>query len=252
MNEKPKSFLSITLLLFTAVLSVWLGIAGPLFGDRSWIHIWHLMERWQTFVAALLALSAAWWAARPVQRQLAEQRRQSAAAASTMIAKSALALEDERAAVIKGKDDLESIANVLSDYDDQSVHDISQTWPKQAYSVSDTCSTLIAILHRTNERNPEITPLKNSREAAISTLNDFRSAIIDLAQVFHHDTSGPDYEHGEDDIPEEESRARRPRVDARRELWKAAAADLENELNAEISMIWRRVRQLERIAIGPD
>jgi membrane protein implicated in regulation of membrane protease activity len=209
MNETPKGFLSISLLLFTAVLSVWLGVAGPLFGDRSWIHIWHLMERWQTFIAALLALSAAWWAARPVQRQLAEQRRQSAAAASTMIAKSALALEDERAAVIKGKDDLEGIANVLSDYDDQSVHDIYQTWPKQAYSVSDTCSTLVAILHRTNERNPEITPLKNSREAAISTLNDFRSAIIDLAQVFHHDTGGPDYEHGEDDIPEEESRARR-------------------------------------------
>jgi hypothetical protein len=160
--------------------------------------------------------------------------------------------EDERAAVIKGKDDLEGIANVLSDYDDQSPHDIYQTWPQQAYSMSDTCSTLIAALHRTNERNPEITPLKNSRQAAISTLNDFRSAIIGLVQIFRHDTSGPDYEHGEDDIPEDESKARRPRVDAMRELWEAAAADLESELNAEISMIWRRVRQLERIAIGPD
>lgn len=252
MNEKPKEFLSISLLLFAAVLSVWLGVAGPLFGDRSWIQIWHLMEKWQTLVAALIALSAAWWAVRPVQKQLAEQRRQSAAAASTMIAKTALALEDERAAVIKGKDDLEGIANVLSDYDDQSPHDIYQTWPKQAYSVSDTCSMLIATLYRTNERNPEITPLKNSRQAAISTLNDFRSAIIDLVQIFHHDTSGPAYEYGENDIPEEESKARRPRVDTTRELWKAAAADLENELNAEISRIWRRVRQLERIAIGPD
>jgi hypothetical protein len=49
-----------------------------------------------------------------------------------MIAKSALALEDERAAVIKGKDDLEGIASVLSDYDDRSWHDIYQSWPKQA------------------------------------------------------------------------------------------------------------------------
>ena len=218
MNEKPKEFLSISLLLFTAVLSVWLGVAGPLFGDRSWMHIWHLMERWQTFAAALIALSAAWLAARPVQKQLAEQRRQSAAAASTMIAKTALALEDERAAVIKGKDDLEGIANVLSDYDDQSPHDVYQTWPQQAYSMSDTCSTLIAALHRTNERNPEITPLKNGRQAAISTLNDFRSAIIGLVQIFRHDTSGPDYEHGEDDIPEDESSARRPRVDDARSV----------------------------------
>jgi hypothetical protein len=209
------------------------------------------MERWQTFAAALLALFAAWWAARPVQRQLAEQRRQSAAAASTMIAKSALALEDERAGFTKGKDDLEGIASVLSDYDHQSPHDIYQIWPEQAYRVSDVCSELIAILHRTNERNPEITSLQRSREAAISTLRNFRTAIIDLAQVFHHETCGPDYEHGEDDIPEDESRARRPRVDALCEHWKAQATNLEHELNAEISMIWRRVRQLERIAIGP-
>ena len=181
------------------------------------------MEKWQTLVAALIALSAAWWAVRPVQKQLAEQRRQSAAAASTMIAKTALALEDERAAVIKGKDDLEGIASVLSDYDDQSPHDIYQTWPEQAYRVSDVCSELIAILHRTNERNPEITSLQISRKAAISTLNNLRSAIIDLAQVFRHETLGPDYEY-EDDIPDDESRARRPRVGAMRELWKAEAA----------------------------
>ncbi len=173
MNERPEGFLSISLLLFTAVVSVWLGVAGPLVGDRSWVHIWHLMERWQTFAAALLALFAAWWAVRPVQRQLAEQRRQSAAAASTVIGKSALALEDERAAVIKGKDDLDGIASVLSDYDDRSWHDIYQSWPKEAYSVSDVCSELIAILHRTNERNPEITPLQRSREAAISTLTNW-------------------------------------------------------------------------------
>jgi hypothetical protein len=99
MNEKPKGIGSISLLLFTAVLSVWLGVAGPLFGHRPWIHIRDLMEKWQTLVAALVALSAAWWAARPVQKQLAEQRREPAAAA-TMIAKSAIALEDERADLI--------------------------------------------------------------------------------------------------------------------------------------------------------
>jgi hypothetical protein len=38
MNEKPKGIGSISLLLFTAVLSVWLGVAGPLFGHRPWIH----------------------------------------------------------------------------------------------------------------------------------------------------------------------------------------------------------------------
>jgi hypothetical protein len=77
--------------------------------------------------------------------------------------------------------------------------------------------------------------------------------MLDLAEIFHHETGGgPDYEHGEDDIPEEESSARRPRADELREIWKAEAANLERELNAEISMIWRRVRQLERIAIGPD
>jgi hypothetical protein len=140
---------------------------------------------------------------------------------------------------------------VLSDYDDRSWHDIYQSWPPQAYRVADFCSELIAVLHRTNERNPEITPLQKSREGALSALNSFRSAIFELAQVFHHGTGGgPDYEHGEDDIPDDESHARRPRVDVMCELWKTAAANLEIDLNAEISLIWRRVRQLERIAVG--
>jgi hypothetical protein len=170
-----------------------------------------------------------------------------------MIAKSALALEDERAAIIKGKDDLEGIGTILSEYDDQSWHDIYQSWPEKAYRLADVCSALIAILHRTNERNPEMTSLQRSREAAISTLHNFRRAIFDLAQVFSHGTGGgPNYEYGEDDIPDDESIARRPRVDAIHELWKTEAADLERELTAEISMIWRRVRQLERIAIGLD
>jgi hypothetical protein len=75
---------------------------------------------------------------------------------------------------------------------------------------------------------------------------------MNLVQIFQHEIYGPDYEYGEDDIPEEESSARRPRADTLRELWKTEAANLENKLNAEISLIWRRVRQLERIAIGPE
>jgi hypothetical protein len=254
MNEKRKDFLPISLLLFAAILSVWLGVAGPLFDNRHWMHVWHLMERWQTFIAALLALSAAWWAARPVQKQLAEQRRQSAAAAATMIAKSAIELEDERARLMRGRDgDLEGLGTVLSGYDEQSWHDIYHSWPNLAYRVSDACSALVAILHRTNERNPEITSLQKSRAATISALDDLRNAILGLAEHFHHETSGgPAYELGEQDIPEDEGAARRPRVDAKRAIWKAAADDLESELNAEISRVWRRVRQLERIAIGRD
>jgi hypothetical protein len=247
MRKPQADALAFSLLMFSCVMAAWTGIAGPIFADS----VCGTIEKWQTLLAAVIALIAAYYAARPVYRQLAEQRRQSAAAASTMIAKSALALEDERAAVIKGKDDLEGIVSVLSEYDDQSWHDIYQRWPETAHRLADVCSALIAILHRTNERNPEITSLKRSREAAISTLHNFRRAILDLAQVFRHGTGGgPDYEYGEDDIPEDESIARRPRIDVIRELWKTEAADLERELTTEISMIWRRVRQLERIAVG--
>jgi hypothetical protein len=118
------------------------------------MQIWHLMERGQTFIAALFALFAAWLAARPVQKQLAEQRRQSAAAASTMIAKSVLALEGERTALIRAKDDLEGLGSVLLNYDNGDRHEIYQTWPDQAYQMSGTCSKIIAILYRASERIP--------------------------------------------------------------------------------------------------
>jgi hypothetical protein len=226
MNEKSRDFLSVAFLLFTAILTVWLGVAGPLFGDRSWMQIWHLMERGQTFIAALFALFAAWLATRPVQKQLAEQRRQSAAAASTMIAKSVLALEGERTALIRGKDDLEGLGSVLLDYDNGNRHEIYQTWPDQAYQMSDSCSKIIAILYRASERNPELTSLQRSRIETISTLRNLRSSIIGLVQIFQHEIHGPRYEDGEEDVPEDESSARRPRVDTLRELWKTESANL--------------------------
>jgi hypothetical protein len=97
--------------------------------------------------------------------------------------------------------------------------------PTERTASRDASSTLIAILHRTNERNLEI----KSRAATIFVLNDLRKAILELAESFHHETGGgPDYEHGEDDIPEDENDARRRRVGAKREFRKAAAADLES------------------------
>src|SRR5450631_566887 len=116
MRKPQADTLAFSLLLFSCVLVAWIGIAGPLFADSFWIGI----EKWQTLLAAVIALIAAGYAARPVYRQLAEQRRQSAAAAVTMITKSAAALEGERDGVRKVNDDLNRLSLLLSDYDDRS------------------------------------------------------------------------------------------------------------------------------------
>jgi len=249
--RKPKAdALAFSLLLISCVLVTWTGIAGPLFAARNADQAWEALFRWQTLVAALIALAAAGAAALPVYRQLAEQRRQSAAAAVTMIVKSAIALENERDGVRKINDDLQRLGSLLVEYDEQSLHDIYASWPEKAFSKMDICDAALRDMHRHSERNAEASTTQTARLNAIAALQSVRSSLVDLVTIMRQSTSGLSYEDGEEDIPEDEHQVRRDLIDLNRERWKDAAGQLDKALSGEISEVWRRIRQLERIAIG--
>jgi hypothetical protein len=58
------------------------------------------------------------------------------------------------------------------------------------------------------------------------------------------------YEDGEVDIPDDEHSIRRSRINERLARWQEVVTALDEALTEEISKVWRRIRQLERIAIG--
>src|SRR5262245_52082047 len=68
MLQPPDRAVLIPVLLITSVvLAAWLGLAGPISND--WSGFWEWVYRWQTLLASLIALGAAYWAAKPVWNQ---------------------------------------------------------------------------------------------------------------------------------------------------------------------------------------
>lgn len=244
--RKPKpDLIAFSLLLFSCALIAWTGVAGPIFSDD----LWKGLDNWQTLIAALLALAAAYFAARPVYRQLAEQRRQSAAAAVSMIVKAAVSLEEERGIVRKAVDDLR-IDRLLWNYDELSWHDIYSSWPEDAFGLMTVCDTALRSVRLYAERNPDASAAQSCRVEAIATLEQLRTGLTDLVTIMRQQTSGLSYEEGEEDIPVEEHQTRRQQVNLKDERWRVAADKLDIALSMEIANVWRRIRQLEGIAIG--
>lgn len=233
-----------TLLLSCALIS-WTGISGPLFADSFWSGL----ANWQTLIAAAIALLAAYLAARPVYRQLAEQRRQSAAAAVSMIVKAAVSLEDERDIVRKAVDDLR-LDRLLWAFDELSWHEIYSSWPQEAYGQMTACDATLRSMRLYAERNPDASTIQGCRVEAIAALEQLRAGLNDLVTIMRQQTSGLAYEEGEEDIPVDEHSNRRQQVNVKEEQWRAAADKLDVGLSLEIANVWRRIRQLEGIAIG--
>jgi membrane protein implicated in regulation of membrane protease activity len=246
MHKPPADLLAFSILLLCCVLLVWTGIAGPIFADSFWVGL----EKWQTLLAAILALIAAYFAARPVYRQLEEQRRQSAAAAVTVIVKAAVALEGERDRVRVVSDDLYRLNGLLHEYDNGSLHDIYASWPNAAFDQMDVCDAALRDMRRYSQRNPDLSTTQHARLHAIAALQAVRTSLTDLVTIMRQNTSGLNYEDGEADIPEQEHDERRNVMDVNLAKWKAAAAHLDDVISDEISGVWRRIRHLERIAVG--
>lgn len=68
-----RDFVSIALLMLTAVLTAWLGIIGPVFSEMGTLGFYEFIKEWQTLLSGLVAILAAFIAARPVWKQLKAQ-----------------------------------------------------------------------------------------------------------------------------------------------------------------------------------
>ena len=100
------------------------------------------------------------------------------------------------------------------------------------------------------ERNRARSPTQQDREASLDALFNLENGLIDLVTIMRQETSGLSYEDGEQDVPRDEHQPRRDHIDLLRKDWEVATKRLESSLTAEIEQIWRRIRELEQIAIG--
>lgn len=99
MNGPPAHLVVFSSLMLAAVLVTWLGLAEPIFSDATARGWYNVLKDWQTLVAALVALVAAFIAARPVWKQLAIGRSQTAQRYYEQLSARSLHLHKEREAL---------------------------------------------------------------------------------------------------------------------------------------------------------
>lgn len=87
--------LCLCLLVFTGILTAWLGVAGPVLTEASDKGLYKLIFDWQTLIGAALQLAAAGVAAWIVWGQLQEQRAQAAIQAMEVIQRQLILVIDE-------------------------------------------------------------------------------------------------------------------------------------------------------------
>lgn len=250
MRRPSNDLLALGLMFLGVGLVSWTALAGAVIADATAYSWYAVAKDWQTLFAAILAIAAAYYAARPVYRQLEENRRQTAAAAVDMIVNAATALEDEIEILEGVRNDMRQLPSLLATYDEDSLHNIYQSWPEQVDQFSRVVVEARIKLQRYVHRNPEAGLLRDSRDAAIVALVGVDDAIWGLVYVMKHDTIGPSYEYGEQDLPGGEGEKRRQKTDAASTEWNQSAEVFALALEVELHRVWKRIRELERVAIG--
>lgn len=210
------------------------------------VSLWWVKD-YQELVAAVIALVAAIVVGRPVYIQLREARRQSSASAIPNIKGVALELEEYLAHLEKIRPAVFRLSSLLQSYDTENYHRLFEFWPKEVSAVVDRLFELIEALERSSTRGYAVDYLLEQRGIRLTTT--LRDELMLLNTTFRHSTSGPDAEHGEDDMSEM-ANAARDRVGETWSLWVIWRVDYILAVRKRVAEAWSKVRKLEDEALG--
>lgn len=118
MQSAPSHLIVFSSLLLAVVLTVWLGIAGPLLSDAASRPWYAVLKEWQTLLGALIALAAALTAAWPVWKQLSALRSQTLQRSYEQLSARSLQLHQEREALYKLTSAIDIMVNALAQLPD--------------------------------------------------------------------------------------------------------------------------------------
>jgi hypothetical protein len=248
----PTDTVVFTALAFMFMAAVWLGVAGPLLSAAQATTLLSFLNSnfGAAVVSALGTVGAGWLAWRAVQRQLLPAKQQSAAAAADTIVKAAKALEDENELLLAGTKDLQ-LTSILRDYDEENWLRIYGDWPQAVTEVAYKASELLSKHSKYLDRH-DAGVLQEKRFSAVLALVELHESLLEIKMAFQLQTSGPDYEAGEDDISKEDAAKTRNRVEFAQIEWIRASTEFLEALQKQINTTWTRIRELERIAIGAN
>ncbi|MFC6792738.1 hypothetical protein ACFQE0_26160 [Methylobacterium komagatae] len=207
------------------------------------------LNRYQTLVGTLIALSAALLALLPARGQLQEMRRQSAISARQSSIEVAKDLEAE----ISTYKSLEWIKfrlmRLLKEYDEESFERIYQHWPDQIWELHHDLKIGCEKAFFFFDRYPGTSDLFFVRQTFKAAAIDLDNCFWALQDSFRRQTFGADYEEGEEDITTSEAEIIRRKVEGSILLFEECRQKASKEVNLAKDEAWRSARHFEGRAI---
>ena len=222
----------------------WLGIAGPILSEASAKGVYKFMKDWQTLIGVAGAFVVGYIAVLPVWRQ-------AAGAAIIPLVKTAETLEAERKTVFAARMADERVPQLVDDYNNEDPHRIYKTWSNEVVALQQKLDSSRQQIQEHTDRHPDTgREIDGLRRATLLWMKRLHDALGVLNHAFRQQTSGLDYEEGEEDLSDDVVKNAGTNVIDCLEGFQQFAWQLENSLGEEIPKIWARIRDLERTAIG--
>jgi hypothetical protein len=203
------------------------------------------INRYQTLLSGLLAIMAAAIAATPVFRQLRESRRQSAAAAITPLRATARDIEDERLQFSQIDRSMQQGLVIIQTYVRP-----ERDWSDRLDNFLNEIGQQLSLLKQYKLRHPDTgNSIDLIRTNAIQRYERLLIVCTNLGIAHRQQTNGVFHEDGEQEL---DSDLLAGIGGEARQAWDDAAQTLNQlrfGLTTEASVIWGRIRELERASV---
>jgi hypothetical protein len=187
----------------------------------------------------------------PVWRQVKESQRQAAGSAIAPLTNTVETLEKERRIVFDSRQVMSDVPPLVYAYEEGDSFEIYQTWPEKLHAVCAEVDSYREKLQMHVDRHPDTgRNIDNLRRICVKCLAELKEALATMGYAFAQQTTGLSYEEGDEDLSDEVLGSIVKRVNDSMKQFNQIAEQLEIALGEEVPTGWRRIRELERAAIG--
>jgi hypothetical protein len=205
-----------------------------------------VLKDWQTLAVGILAVGAAWWAARPVYRQLRETETQSNATLREVLGPRVAELERNKdRALAPGR---EAVAGLLREFHEMDEAELADFSEEGAFHHWQVVGSAADEYKKFRARRVDVPSIEGQKEAVSVALAHLEERLDDIHRPASMGQEGDDYAFTDQEWEAIEQRgeaARQVLPDAVRQ-WNQASDALAKAYDDEIARLRRRIVELDK------
>lgn len=209
-------------------------------------HAVGVLKDWQTLATGILALAAAWWASRPVYRQLRETETQSNATLREVLAPRVAELERHKERGLAPA--REAVANLLHEFHEMDEAELAAFKEEAAFHHWQVVRSAADDFKKFRARRFDVPSIEGLKEPVAVALAHLTDRLDDIHRPASTDQEGEDYAFTDQEWEaiEQRGRAARQVLPETISEWREASDALAKAYDDEIARLRRRIVELDR------